>query len=75
MQHPLGRTIHGCRDLEDILPQNNLEPHGGQLSLGSLVGFVTLFGITMRNSIIMTISPFDQLVSVEGTSSSAESKE
>jgi Cu/Ag efflux pump CusA len=38
---------------------------GGTLSIGSIVGFVTLFGITMRNSVMM-VSHFGHLVSAEG---------
>jgi Cu/Ag efflux pump CusA len=42
-----------------------LDPAAGRLSIGTLVGFVTLFGITMRNSIMM-VSHFEHLVASEG---------
>lgn len=37
---------------------------GGGLSLGLLVGFVTIFGVTLRNSLLM-ISHYDDLILVE----------
>lgn len=37
---------------------------GGLLTLGSMVGFVTVFGITVRNSILM-IAHYEHLVAIE----------
>lgn len=44
---------------------------GGVISLGSLVGFVTLFGIAARNAILL-VAHADQLVETENAAWSAE---
>jgi Cu/Ag efflux pump CusA len=44
---------------------------GGVMSLGSMVGFVTLFGITLRNS-IMLVSHYQHLVQQDGHAWNAE---
>ena len=44
---------------------------GGMMSLGSMVGFVALFGITLRNSILM-IAHYEHLVVEDGREWTAE---
>ena len=47
------------------------DPAAGRLSMGTLVGFVTLFGITLRNA-IMLVSHWTHLVREEGRPWNAE---
>jgi Cu/Ag efflux pump CusA len=48
-----------------VLVTYAFDPSEGGLTLGSLIGFVTLFGISMRNSLLL-ISHYQHLVQVEG---------
>jgi Cu/Ag efflux pump CusA len=57
--------IAGAGGVLALLVFGWLAPGAGRISIGTLVGFVTLFGITTRNSIMM-ISHFDHLVREEG---------
>ncbi|HKI71333.1 MAG TPA: efflux RND transporter permease subunit, partial [Verrucomicrobiae bacterium] len=63
LAHPIASVVGLWRELSPL--------RLGTFSLGTLVGFVTLFGITMRNSIMM-VSHFEHLVREEGMTWGAE---
>jgi len=48
-----------------VLVASAVDPGQGGLTMGSLVGFITLFGISMRNSLLL-IAHYRQLVREEG---------